>query len=561
MIPARVIEKWHTSRRATGRSWRSLSAWTRLPSSVSRLVLVPVDLMSPDPGFLDEAARGVFCLGEHTIEVGLDSPFTVAGAPDDWSAELHGFSWLGHLRADGSVAAASMARRLVTTWMAQHRRQRGLPFRRDVLATRVTSWLVNAGLLLDDADPGFYRAVLASLGRQMRLLDAERHRAGEGTERLFCLIALLQAALAIGAGERHVRRLLSELVAELRDQILPDGAHVTRNAAHVVEILARLLPLHRCCQALDRPSEALGEAIGRMIAHLRFMRLGDGTLARFNGCGATRRDLLGMVLASDPDDGAAIRNRQAAGYVRLECAETVVLIDAGRAPPLAHATAAHAGCLAFETSWGRHSLLRSGGAPRAVAGNALYAARATSSHNTLVLDARSSAKLVEASTPAHGSGARPIRGPDRVTADVEELADALVFVGAHDGWVEDTGVVHFRRLVLSSDGRRLVGVDRLAGATGVLRLPVDLPFAIHFHLAAGVGTRVDADGQGATLTTEDSAAQWRLAVTGARVSLEPSTDWANVTGPRPSRQLVLRASTPGESTVSWSLEIVDEGAA
>ena len=555
-----MAEKWQTGRRATGRSWRPLSAWTRLPSTVSRLVLVPVDLMSPDPGFLDEAARGVFCLGEHTLEVGLDSPFTLPRAPDDWSAELHGFSWLGHLRADGSAAAASLARRLVATWIAEHRRPRGLAFRLDVLATRVTSWLVNAGLLLDDAEPDFYRAVLSSLGRQIRLLDTERHRAAEGVERLFPLIALLQAALSIGAAKRHVDRLQRELEAELRGQILPDGAHVTRNAARVVEILARLLPLHRCCHALDRPADELGDTIARMIAHLRFMRLSDGTLARFNGCGATRHDLLGMVLAYDPDDGVPVSQRQAASYVRLQCAETVVLVDAGRSPPLAHATAAHAGCLAFEMSAGKYALLRSCGAPRPSTGDTPYAARATSSHNTLALDARSSAKLVEATQPTHASGARAIRGPNRVAAGIEESEDVLVFTGEHDGYVEETGIVHTRRLALARHGRRLDGVDRLAGPSGVLRLPVDLPFAIHFHLASGVKARVDVDGQGATLTTADGQVQWRLTLAGARLTLEPSTDWADVSGPRASRQLVARASTPGESIVSWSLQITDAAA-
>ena len=75
---------------------------------------------------------------------------------------------------------------------------------------------------------------------------------------------------------------------ELDRQILPDGGHISRNPEALVELLLDLLPLRQCFVARDRaPPKELTDAIDRIMPMLRFFRIGDGTLARFNGCGPT----------------------------------------------------------------------------------------------------------------------------------------------------------------------------------------------------------------------------------------------------------------------------------
>ena len=49
---------------------------------------------------------------------------------------------------------------------------------------------------------------------------------------------------------------------------------------------------------------------------LRFFRTGDGTLARFNGCGPTPTDALATVLAYDDVEGSPVRSAVNSGYVQ-----------------------------------------------------------------------------------------------------------------------------------------------------------------------------------------------------------------------------------------------------
>ena len=70
-------------------------------------------------------------------------------------------------------------------------------------------------------------------------------------------------------------------------------------------------------RARPAAAEKLTDAIDRIMPMLRFFRLGDGKLARFNGCGATATDALATVLAYDDIEGTPVR---AARELRL-CAD------------------------------------------------------------------------------------------------------------------------------------------------------------------------------------------------------------------------------------------------
>ena len=530
--------------------WRRL---LRAPRPMGELLLVPSDLRATDPSFADEVAAGQFGLAGAVVDLNGQSPFRLSAPSRAWARELHGFAWLGHLRAAGSDEATLLARRLVRDWIATSSRPRGLAWRPEVMAERVIAWIANAGLLLEGAEAGDFGAITRSLGAQIDLLDAVHAHAAPGAARLKCLIALVLADLALAGRDRHLARIEPRFLAELDRQILPDGGHVSRNPDTVLNLLLDLLPLRQCYPARQRPPpQALAEATGRMLRFLGALRLGDGSLARCNGRGADQGDVLATILSYNTDVGEAAGHLESSGYARLARGDTILLMDCGGPPEFELGGAAQAGCLAFEMSHVTTALLRNGGVPGDSHGSEKPAARATASHSTLCLDARSSASLVGSPAIERHCGGPVLRGPATVTARLTDADGACVIEASHDGYLAEFGLVHTRRLALSQDGLRLDGIDRLAPRSGVLRLPRDLPFAVHFHLAAQAEATCDAAGTSATFRVRGGD-RWRLTVAGASASLEASIDYAHALGPQPRRQIVLRGACPGETTVTWSI--------
>jgi len=532
-----------------------LLRWRYGTAVADQLLIVPQNLRTADPSFWREVEAGQFGLAGSIAHIGGGSPFAIRPPTDGWARALHGFGWLRHLEAVDTPAARALAHALAVEWSQTYLEGRGIAWEPVVAGRRLISWLTHANTLLPDADQRAYDIIAESMGRQLVRLAAGWRDGAPGYPRLLALNALVLADLCVAGHDRQLEAAERAFGDEIARQILPDGGHVSRNPAVLVELILDFLPLRQCFATRGRPDPPeLAAATGRMLKMLRYLRLGDGRLARFNGMGVAQPTPLATALAYDDFEGPTAIATRDSGYVRLERGGVIVIADVGPPPLLELSGEAHAGALSFELSLGTDLVLVNGGAPSAADADWRPASRATASHNTLVLEEQSSSRLVRHAGLEALAGAPPIRGPETVRVSVEDVAGAAASLEAsHDGYLERAGVIHTRRLVLSRDGARIDGVDRLAGPSGTLRLRRDRPFAIHFHLHPQVRC-IAADPRAATVALPGGGTA-TLSTEGAVVSIEESVFFADSAGPRQSQQIVLRGATPGESTVAWHIDL------
>ena len=449
-----------------------------------RIVIAPQDLRTSDATRASEIYAGRFAFAGKVVTCNSRSPFEISPPSEDWAAALFGFGWLRHLRAAGSGISRANARALVDEWITNSSHDR-IGWRSEVVARRIISWLSQAPLLLDDADVHFYRRFLRSLTRQVRHLRHTASQTRDGVPRLQAAIALNYAALCMARQHRHIRTASKRLSDELARQILPDGGHISRNPGALVELLVDLLPLRTAFTARNLvPPPALLNAIDRMMPMLRFFRHGDGNFALFNGMGPTPTDLITTILAYDDARGAPLANAPHSGYQRLESAGTLVLMDAGRPPPMAVSQEAHAGCLSFELSARQNRLVVNCGLPVASREGWRQVARTTAAHSTVTLNDTSSCRFIEAGPVRRMLYGTPmIAGPRQVAIEREEQGGVTLLRTSHDGYAHIFNVVHERVLMLSGDGRRLDGEEfvhagtRRAGAGGPRSIRCALPSA------------------------------------------------------------------------------------
>jgi uncharacterized heparinase superfamily protein len=558
-ISLALLAAGHARRRALARMRRSrLMHWRYRTRPAEELLIAPPDLRAQDPSFIDEIAAGNFGLAGCVAALAGKSPFALPPPSIEWARELHGFGWLRHLAADRTRLVEEMARRLTREWMLRGKRQT-FAWEAAVLARRIISWLSHADLLLEGLQRRPYAALMRSLCDQVGYLSASWRDAPDGHPRLLGVMALVQADLCIAGRDRKLATSARLLTAELDRQILADGAHFSRNPAVLVELMLDLLPLRQCfITRAQKPDPALLAAMARMVAMLHSLRLGDGSLARFNGSGSGDRDALATVLAYDTPASFPPAANRVSGYVRLERGSTVVVIDAGKPPPLHLAAGAGAGCLSFELSAGRELLLVNGGTPASSDIKARAAARATANHNTLVLNEQSSSKLIRNARLERQIGFPPIRHPDHVTCEVrkDDLGDSLE--AAHDGYLPRFGLIHCRTLKLDASGCKLEGCDKLSLAKDVSRTARDLPVAVHFHLHPDAEAHIGPSPHMVDLMLQ-TGEHWRLSAPGVAVSIEDSTHFADVAGPRQAQQVILRALCRATTELAWMLERIKEG--
>lgn len=543
-------------RDAVARVRRSrLLRWRYRTGIADDIVISPTSLRTADASFADELAVGGFGLDGYVVQLDDGSPFAAQAPSASWLRSLHGFGWLRHLEAAHSNDARETARKYVQAWLRLGLSEQHAAWAPEVTARRIISWLTHETLLLDWAEPRDHDAIMRSLEQQVTYLRMSWRDALDGYPRLLALIGLVHADLCIGGQDDHLAQSQRQLAEEFERQVLADGAHLSRQPWVGVELLLDMLPLRPCFPARERTIDPrLSRAIDRMMSMLHHLRLGDGSLARFNGMGAAERGALTTVLGYA---APAVVTQNAAhgpsGYVRLARGRTIAVVDAGKPGAFELAGAAHAGCLSFELSVGTQLLFVNSGAPLAGEAVRRAVARATASHNTLCLGDQSSAKLIRNERLELQLGAPPLSQPNSVACEVSEDASGIAVVATHDGYADRFGLNHSRFMALSADGDRLAAKDKLAAAAGELRLARDLPFAIHFHLHPDVIATLVETADAADLLLPNGE-HWRLSVSGAVICVEESLFIAHPAGPQPSEQVVLRGLCGGSSEVTWVLE-------
>ena len=557
-----IVERTRLSLFAASRALRTFLArlnahpvfrWNFFPGSADRLLIAPQDLRTADPTRASEIYAGRFAFAGKIVVCDGRSPFQMDPPSDEWVDMLLGFGWLRHLRAADSSITRGHARALVADWITLQGSWNSLAWRPEIVARRIISWLSQAPLVLQDSDAMFYRRFIRNLTRQVRYLRRTLASTRDGLPRLQAMVALTYAALCIAGQTRMLKPMSRRLMEELERQILPDGGHISRNPAALIELLLDLLPLKQAFAARNvPPPPPLLNAIDRMMPMLRFFRHGDGNFALFNGMGPTAPDLLATVLAYDDARGAPLANAPHSGYQRMQAGALLVIADTGRAPPVGVSQEAHAGFLSFELSSSQHRIVVNCGLPPTSRESWRPVARATAAHSTVTFNDVSSCQFLGPGPLQRFLGASVIEGPAEVSVSRQDREDAVQVRASHDGYAGRFGVVHQRSLRLAGDGSRLDGEDRFLPAHGD-KLPSGRrdAFAVRFHLHPAVRANRLTDGHGAMLMLPNREI-WTFSAYEDSIELEESVYLAGREGPRRTTQLVIYGRARKVQSVRWT---------
>lgn len=548
-------EFWRKARRnlRAGPAYR----WRYSGRTPERVLIAPPDLRLADPQIATEIYYGRFPLSGRLVETGGESPFRISASHEGWQRSLHGFRWLRHMRAASSELASANARVLVKDWIAIHGSHiAGIAWDPGVTAKRIIAWLQHSSVVLQGVDLPFYRAFLKSLAMQIRYLRSMAREMPHGKDLLRARIALAFAALSLPAPPSALRSASRNLAEELDRQILPDGGHISRNPLMVLEFLADILPLRQTyANQAEQPPAALMGAVDRMLPALRFFRHQEGSLACFNGMGATIHDRIAAILRHDDTAGAPLLHAPHSGYERLSIGDVTVIADTGAPPPLEVSGSAHAGCLSFELSSGRHHFIVNAGVDTYGDPEFRPLARATAAHSTATINDNSSARFSHSSRLSGLVGSPLIGGPQHIHCERRDGPDRHGFLARHDGYLPRFGLWHERELILSNRGGTLFGRDSfLTDTPNRPRNDAQHLVTVRFHLHPEINLFTDSGGH--YVLAADNGDAWMFSCAEVAPQVEESIYFAGIAGPRITRQLLLSFDASEVPEIRWRLKRV-----
>lgn len=510
--------------------------------------------------------RGQFCFGGTTVKVERGEPWRVTAPNAQWAAALHSFDWLKHFRAGDGPASRTAARRFVDGWLHNQGSSAGFAWRPVITGERVTSWCMSALLLMENAEPKYRSAFLKSLGMQGRYLGKTAASEADPMDRMRASMGLVYAGLCLPGERKLLTGGLKTFVKAAAAASLSDGGPASHNPSHLLERLARLIQVRSDLIAAGEHDIAarLGTIITGAIPTLRMYQHADGGLGLFHGGRTESAEQVNRVLVDSGESAPALSDAPETGILRLTAGRMTVLLDAASVPTGRYARTAHAAPLSMEVSIGRRRIITNCGSAAHLDAEWETGCRVSAAHSTLTLDDRSPAEFAGSPTTPLRSITNAAQVFDR---EREQDEDGVWGLAAHDGYVANYGLVHYRRLFVSPQGNDLRGEDTLGlvkgGAKTLERArakrksPDGPPFTVRFHLHPDVTAELT---EKAVLLTLTSGERWRMIASGGRLALEDSIYVPRPAAPKATKQIVVHGIMEDEGgQVRWALKRIEEG--
>jgi uncharacterized heparinase superfamily protein len=526
------------------------SLWSRLTGSGRkplRLTAVPRDHVLGDRARGDALLAGRFTVGTETIAL-ADLDFAELGAGGPLASSFQGFSWLRDLAAAaGRDRGAKVAEAMAGRWLVAHGTRVDEAWAPALWGERILFWTAYAPYVLSSRDPGYRSALLNTLARGARYLDAQADRAPAGLDRITAWCGALAAALLIQGGAPRVARAEAGLMRALAAAQFEDGGLMSRSPQEQILLVDRLGLLRAAYFAAKQMlPDGLESAAAAALAALHGVTMGDGALSSWQGGNAGDPARIAALVEGCGLRARPLRAARGWGYHRLSALGTIVVIDAGPPAPARMTPLGTASTLAFEMSDGAQRLVVNCGGPGPVPSEfpleLVVALRTTGAHSTLILNDANSTAILDDGTLGKGVG--------DVVIDRAEDNDSSRIDASHEGYVRGFGLAHERSMILGNDGKEVRGQDKLT-PRGRKKIKADVPYAIRFHLAPGVEATQTADGMGAILRS-GSAPPWNFRCRGAMLGIEESlyVDHRGTAVPTQQMVVVGEVSALG-GTIAW----------
>jgi uncharacterized heparinase superfamily protein len=553
---ATVTSALNSARNRSYASW--VYNWTLKGPMPDRVLYTPEFASAPQGQKADAHLQGRYILPGGQVRMTSGTPWDAAPPSKQWSENLHGFSWLWNFNARPGKDTSHHARWLIKTWLDKHQKCDGTPWQPHVAGRRLLSWYANWPLIVDGADMVWRSSLLLSMARQAKHLRRTAKNAPQGFARIDAALGLAMTGICMPDQAKSLEKGLEMLEHELGTQVAADGGHVSRSPEAQLNLLCDLLMLRQALQAGGHRTPArLQHAIDCMGPAIDFFRHGDGKLCFFNGGGLGSDGAIEKALAGDHVRGTALTHLPYSGFQRLAAKKTLLIVDAGNPPEAAYSTDAHAGCLSFEMSVGKHRLITNCGSMSVQGPLWHQAMRATAAHSTLGLAEASSAGFIDGSWTKNLLGPRISGGPSHVECARHEKDVGLWLDASHDGYLENFGLTHERRLFLSADGADVRGEDQLTASGNFKAREGAEAATVRFHLHPDVRASLARDGSNVLLLLPNRDG-WQFKAKGGELTLEESIYITDSETVRRTNQIVVTAK-PADNTakVNWAFRRLD----
>jgi uncharacterized heparinase superfamily protein len=429
---------------------------------------------------------------------------------------LNSFFWLNLInrKNDGLII-----QKIISIWIENNNKLKKENWQNSDISKRILAWILNADIILNNADKNFKQIFFDSIIIQVNHLKRNLNYENNPAKKIEIISTIILSGLVFREYNNNFVLGIRELKRIVDDFFDKDGCPISRNIYDLVQCSKFLILVKECCKdAQEYIPDYLDDIVDKLVDCIYSIKTPNLKSPLFNGTSEFKLDTYLDYLAGLEYLPKNIKNE--IGKIHISRGKKFVLFfDVGSPPKRENSSSYQSGPLSFEYFFNDHKIITNCGFGCKISKKTELISRLTSAQSTLCLNDFSVAKFERNNLINNAFGSSIISSFRVFDLTTDEDIDLISVSATHDAYEDDFNYMHKRKIQINKKNGNLLGEDNLIPKN--TQKKILHTYSIRFHLYPGINA-VQTIGKNSILIQAEKNNSLIFTVNGENLTLEKS---------------------------------------
>jgi uncharacterized heparinase superfamily protein len=430
--------------------------------------------------------------------------------------DLNSFFWLNLInrKNDGSAI-----QQIINIWIKNNIKYKKKNWNNSNISKRILAWILNADIILNNADRQFKQNFFNSIIIQVNHLKKNLNYENDPAKKIEIISAIILSGLVFKEYNNNFEvgiKVLKNVVENFFDN---DGCPINRNIYDLVQCSKFLILIKECCKdAQEYIPDYLDDIVDKLVDCLHALKTPTNKNPLFNGASEFKIDNYLEYLTGLEYRSKNIVNKINDVYI-ARGKKSLLFFDAGSPPKKKYSKYYQSGPLSFEYFMDNNKIITNCGFGNKISKKIELISRLTSAQSTLCLNDSSVVKFERNKFINEAFGASITSSFQVFEMNTDDTNNFITLSAKHNAYENNFDYIHQRILKMNKKSCNLLGEDNLI-STSKNKKGLST-YSVRFHLYPGINA-VQTIGKNSILIQVDKNKSLMFTSNGEKLTLEKS---------------------------------------
>jgi len=413
-------------------------------------------------------------------QINIDTFWTNYANPKE-EEDLNSFFWLNLInrKNDGLII-----QQIIYAWIRNNNKYKKKNWQNLCVSKRILAWILNADIILNNADRVFKQSFFNSIIVQINHLKKNLNYENDPSKKIEIVSAIILSGLVFKEYNNNFElgiKVLKNIVEKFFDN---DGSTVNRNIYDLVQCSKFLILIKECCKdAQEYVPDYLDDIIDKLLDCLHSIKTPINKNPLFNGANEFKMEAYLNYLAGLEYTSKHIKNKVNQIYI-ARGKKNLLFFDVGSPPKKKYSSSYQSGPLSFEYFIDNNKIITNCGFGNKISKKAELISRLTSAQSTLCLNDSSVVRFEKNNLINKAFGVAITSSFKVFDFNIDDEANFISVSAKHNAYEKNFNYLHKRLIKIDKKNSNLFGVDNLISTRNDRKL--SNMYSIRFHLYPGI---------------------------------------------------------------------------